>query len=126
MAPLKKPTADEQPSTRFGKLTILEDGACVSNVNWTQVVLYEPERVAEWLLYLHRHELKIIDDFIKVVDDSLPTPEDLEDEKVLNSPQWKAYIETQLSCVVMDILLEPGMFSEDPSTFKVCRSKHCT
>ncbi|TCD67439.1 Protein pns1, partial [Steccherinum ochraceum] len=32
--------------------------------------------------------------------------------------QWKAWAQTKLPCVVMDILMEPDMFSEDDSSFK--------
>lgn len=122
------------PRTRFGRLASghaarPSPGAAVASTNtsidWARVVLDEPSQITKWILYLHKRQHPEASNLFA----ALQTVLESEIQSIKNrstyrerSCQWSAYRDANLPCVLIDLLLEPGLFSvgdDDPSRKKV-------
>ncbi|TCD61170.1 hypothetical protein EIP91_008832 [Steccherinum ochraceum] len=97
-----------QPRTRFGSLGVGGSGNCT--IQWEQVVAQEPQNVVAWIQHLHQRQHPEAWQLMGHVF------------SILNSwsrpPQWHAFSETLLPCVLMDIVTDPAMFTPQRVTFK--------
>lgn len=95
----------ESPVTVFAT-QLNEDGTpLLSSVDWEKVVRYEPRCAAGWLLYLHRNQDICIHAVLHHLSDQFivirPAPR-----------QWPAIKSSNIFDVCLDIILEPGMFTD--------------
>lgn len=104
------------PPTRFALLADSDRSSNVylSSVDFPRVVSFEPDRVAEWILYLHRHKQGWV-----VTDLLACTHMHIRSHVHAPFPQWISFIKTNLPIVLMDIVLEPDMFSLEKDAVKV-------
>ncbi|TCD65185.1 hypothetical protein EIP91_003007 [Steccherinum ochraceum] len=110
--PVVQVVAEGAPPTRFAD-RLQRDIDPIGRVSWSLVVSEEPEKVAAWLLYLHRREHRIVYELAVVLTDVLKSVTRKE-----HPQQCKIWAQTRLACVVMDLVMEPGMFSDDEDSFK--------
>lgn len=103
---------DVIPFTQFGQQK--GDGTVdIKSIVWREVALYEPGNVVQWILYLHRHQHLESNLLILAVINILGLG-------AVYPLQWVIYAETRLPCILMDIFLEPDMFSDQAGAFKAC------
>ena len=109
------------PSTKFGRPCIRKDGTVdLSTVRWSSVVFHEPEMVVGWVSFLHQRNCVKIRPLLHAVVSVLSTfKSEFSPSRTRMTPLRIKLFKTQLPCVLMDILLEPDMFSSE-ETFKVC------
>ena len=101
------------PSTRFGRSRI-RNAADLALVDWPSVVLHEAKNVADWVRFLHQHHAtSMLSPLLYAIMEGLPPI-----GATRPNPSWLAFAETELLCLLMDIVCEPDMFNDD--TLKVC------
>lgn len=94
------------PFTSFGGRRRRDGKIALSSIDWQSVVLQEPEHVAEWLLYLHRHRcLDVMLEVLDVLSDALKRGHE-------GCTQWSVYIKYHLHTTLIDIVLELDVFSD--------------
>jgi len=91
----------------------------ISSMDWDLLTRKQPENVSKWIAYLHRYEYrdaskKLLGAISRSAIDgtSYVYP-------FLRHPLWEVFETTGLPGVLMDIVSEPGMFSDNPDAFKV-------
>ncbi|TCD60012.1 hypothetical protein EIP91_010911, partial [Steccherinum ochraceum] len=99
---LEKPS----PGTRFAREYDAEGNPKLNTIDWEKLSVHEPDRVAAWILYLHKNEctceaLAFLPILYKTMNYGGSRP-----------PQWAAFSKAALPCVLMDIACEDDMFQE--------------
>ncbi|KAH8094481.1 hypothetical protein BXZ70DRAFT_360123 [Cristinia sonorae] len=90
------------PITKFGSL---ETGIPTSN-DWPKVIHHEPECVPSWIYYFHKkHMAAELYPLIRAM------------QGALKRLQWDEYGKCHLPCVLVDIICDKGLFSDDASDF---------
>ncbi|TCD59849.1 hypothetical protein EIP91_011323 [Steccherinum ochraceum] len=102
---------DGAPPTRFAGVAMNGEHS-TDAIDWRLVIAHEPRMVKDWMIYLHAHEDDRVVDLLNTLAETLP-----QEQLLRLRPVWA---ETQLSCVLIDILLGPDMNWEDsdPELFK--------
>ena len=106
----------EPPATRFGKLIQVtnSNGSFIfSTIDWDNVVRFESDKLADWILYLHQQELPFASPLLDALHDMLV----FRSKAKIN--QQQAYVASLLTDILVDIVSEPDMFSKDVEAFKV-------
>lgn len=104
--------SNNTPPTRLGTRNPTTGVVDLSTIAWDQVALLEPEHVVEWLYYLHRHQSGS-----QVLALLTALSPGLGNYTNADTSQWEIYAQTGLSHAILDILIEPDMFSCEDNAF---------
>ena len=100
------------PASRF--VTCTDGLPDTESAQWSQVMIEEPKHVADWLYYLHHTEDEAFLDLITVLLQNIVKATHNEEPLC-----WPALVKTNLPTVLMNILLDPEMFSQEEDALKV-------
>ncbi|THH26585.1 hypothetical protein EUX98_g7603 [Antrodiella citrinella] len=104
------------PSTRFGKVVDVQDGVDSSSVDWKLVTRREPDKVCQWMHYLHRRAHPQVRVLLRELLSQ--QPHTAHGQYSLQNSGWFFLMRSDLPCILMDIVSEPGMFSDRDDAFK--------
>ncbi|TCD67818.1 hypothetical protein EIP91_011880 [Steccherinum ochraceum] len=104
------------PPTQYATRYHRDGRAEVTSVDWWRVINLEPTQVAQWVQFLHTTGCPEVYELLKCLSNFLNRDHKLESGG--EPTQWYAYVETQLPCILVDMVSEPDMFQDDPTAFK--------
>ncbi|THH30452.1 hypothetical protein EUX98_g3730 [Antrodiella citrinella] len=92
----------------------------VTSIDWWDVTMLSPSTVGTWVLYLHQKECPAANDLLDFIS---PTGEitllaDMTSFTGTRHIEWEALAESDLPCILMDIVSELDMFSDRQGAFK--------
>jgi len=103
------------PATQFGWTTDTTLGVDISTVDWERIAKEEPDNVGQWILHLHRHEYPEVRQLLRLLAHTSTRQHIWPYEVPL---VWDSFERSGVPCILMQIVLEKDMFSEEPNTFK--------
>lgn len=112
MAQQSSDNGDTVSGTRLDRFVLNGRTEDLSTVPWKEVVSSEPATASGWIKELYRNERPEIYHFLRALRPSLTLPR-------MSSSRWAIHRDANLTDVVMDIVLEPGIFSSHQGTYKV-------
>ena len=102
--------SEQPPPTRFVR-QVIDGHPNISSIDWNQVLFYEPEHVASWIRFLHRHEvfdlIRLVDSFAQLLRNRM------------RPPRWDVYVDTQVPVALADAFCQLGVISGSRSAFNV-------
>ncbi|TCD66133.1 hypothetical protein EIP91_001742 [Steccherinum ochraceum] len=111
MAQQSSDNGDAVSETRLDRFVLNGRTGDLSTVPWKEVVSSEPATASGWIKELYRNERPEIYPFLLALRPSL-TP------YCMSPSRWAIHRDADLTDIVMDILLEPGIFSSHQGTYK--------
>ena len=98
------------PQSRF--ITYLGE-PILSHANWDMIATHEPDKVVQWVLYLHQREDEHLTEMLIALSKAL-------DYGLSRTEPWKEYAKTGVPHVLLDIIFEPDFLEDNNDSFKVC------
>lgn len=108
------------PRTQHAQQYDRTGSAVVTTVDWAKVVVQEPHTVVQWFIYLHHNAHPEALRFLYELGEVLDITDRFGRLRRPRPAVWTEYARQKLPCILMEVLCDPNMFSEDITVFKVC------